>query len=427
MFSIYSEVMTVALDFTKLVPLVSQMGRSMAKHNLSLSQRVEIAVHHFDNLPSNRHILSRVKLARVNDAGYRGVAPISGESEPLNAIFACPSTPPQATIIATDGSQIYPDLHSAVFYYLINIGVFTYYHGGDHLPDQFTEPQLFYTYEDTHDRSGNLIKNAVVNAQRAVRELELLAENAAKYHTADYPVLAIYDGPLLFWLGQDVQDAERIEADYHRALHKLNNTHIEMQFQTGGSISLIGYTDRPSSRFFMAMLHLLTLEDEDVKRNMLEIMGDYEGLTDYWLFREILLPGERSALMIQQSPQNKSYKNEVGVEYEIAFFYVNVARHGFPVIARVELPMWVAQSAELVNTVHSLVVSQSEIMGSYPYALTRADELAVVRSAEKQTLEDLIRTELLKNQQPVEESSKLIGKHQTRSERRRFGDTHART
>ena len=399
----------MALDFTKLIPQVSTMGHSMANHNLSLTERVAIALDHFANLPSNREIQQRVKLARVNDAGYRGVAPISMEREEIGAVYPCPAPPPFATLIAADGSQIYPDQHSAAFYFLTNIGVFTYHHGEDRLPDQYSEPELFYTPEDTHDRAGNLVKNAVVNARRSVREMLTLAEKAHEYQHVSHPIITLYDGPLLFWLGQEVMDGEILEGDYHRALYTLHDAHINMHFQTGGSVSLVGYTDRPTSRFMMALLHLLSLEEEEVKRNMLEMMGDYEGLTDYWLFREVLAPGERSALMVQQSPQNKRYRNEVGEDYEIAFFYVNVARHNPAYIARIELPMWVAQSAPLVDVVHSLIVSQCEIMGSYPYALTRADELAVVRGAEKQALEDMIRTELLRNQQVFSESSKIVG------------------
>lgn len=412
----------VALDFTKVVPQVTQMGTAMANQNTSLSQRVDIALEQFENLPDNAMIVDRVKLARVRDAGYRGVAPIGATSEPINSIYPCPSVPKQATIIASDGSQIYPDQHSAAFYFLTNIGIFTYFHGENRLPQQFSEPHLYYGLEDTHDRSGNPIKNAVVNAHRTIREMELLAEHAWLQRSSSYPILALYDGPLLFWLGQDVLDADRLERDYNRALTQLFDTHTTLLNTHNQHASLVGYIDRPSSRFAIAMLHLLGLDEADVRRRSLESLGQYEGLTDIWLFREILGYGERSALMIQQSPQNKHNRNEVGEDYEIVFFYVNVAKHGVPYLARIEMPMWVAKSIEAVNFVHALIVSQCEIMGYYPYALTRADEIAVVRSSEKQALEDIIRTEMIRNEQPFEESSKLTGKHQTRSNRKQFGN-----
>ena len=70
----------MALDFTKVVTQVQHMGRTMARQNSSLSQRVEIARENFDNLPDNRTIMDRVKLARIKDAGYRGVTGRSGRA-----------------------------------------------------------------------------------------------------------------------------------------------------------------------------------------------------------------------------------------------------------------------------------------------------------------------------------------------------------
>jgi hypothetical protein len=368
--------------------------------------------------------MERVRLARLRDAGYRGVAPLEMNSEPLNTIVDCPTPPEFGTLVAVDGSQIYPDQHAAAFYFVTNIGVFTYFHGEDRLPLQFSEPKLFYTLEDTHDKAGNPIKNAVVNARRTVREMELLAHYIWEKRHEKAPLVGFYDGPLLFWLGKEVAEDSVLEQNYFRALTRLHDAHVSLSVNGGlGGVSLVGYVDRPTSRFVIAMLRLMELEDVEVRRRTLETMGQYEGLTDAWLFREILPAGARSALMVQQSPQNKFFRQEVGEKFEIAFFYVNVAHPDqLPYLARVELPMWVAQRPELVSAVHALVVSQCDITGNYPYALTRADELAVVRTAEKQALEDIIRTELLRHHQPFESSSKLIGKFQSRTERRSFGE-----
>ncbi|MCI0711006.1 MAG: DNA double-strand break repair nuclease NurA [Chloroflexi bacterium] len=414
----------MALDFTKVVTQVKHLGRTMARQNTTLGQRVDVAQEQFDKLPDNRTIMDRVKLARIKDAGYRGIAPLDGSREPINAVFSLPQIPERATVIAADGSQIYPDQHSAAFYFLINVGLFTYYHGVERLPDQFSDPQLFFRMEDTHDNIGNPIKNAVVNARRTVREMQSLAGVVWDHRPADHAVVAMYDGPLLFFLGKDVVDAGTLEREYDRSLIRIHDTHHTMEAEgTGGSTSLIGYVDRPTSRFLIAMMHLLELDERAVTRRALETMGQYEGLTDSWLFRKILAPAQRSALMIQQSPQNKRFRNEIGDNFEIAFFYLNVSKYADdPYIARIEMPMWVAHNPSLVDMVHGLVISQCNIIGNYPYALTRADELAVIRGAEKSALEDIIRTELLKNNQPFDESSKLVGKHQTRTDRRRFGD-----
>ncbi|HLY27431.1 MAG TPA: DNA double-strand break repair nuclease NurA, partial [Aggregatilineales bacterium] len=117
---------------------------------------------------------------------------------------------------------------------------------------------------------------------------------------------------------------------------------------------------------------------------------------------------------IQQSPQNKAYK-EQNPDQEIVFFYLNVAGpHQEPYLARVEVPMWVAKDKAYVDAVHALVYAQCQITDRYPYALTRADEVAVIPSHDKRTLDEMIAVELLRNRQPVEISQKLSMKDAAR-------------
>ena len=59
-------------------------------------------------------------------------------------------------------------------------------------------------------------------------------------------------------------------------------------------------------------------------------------------------------------------------------------------MARVDIPMWVARDKEALNQVHALLVDQCRIIGSYPYVITRADEIAVVGRADQEELENRI-------------------------------------
>ena len=89
-------------------------------------------------------------------------------------------------------------------------------------------------------------------------------------------------------------------------------------------------------------------------------------------------------------------------------------------LARVELPMWVASDPALVDTAHALVYDQCQLMWRYPYALTRADELAVVRNQERAQLNELIEIELRRHAQEVAHSEKLDSKV-VRHGRTRYG------
>jgi hypothetical protein len=411
----------VTLEFDKVMPQVERMGRALAARNVSLSQRADFGWQMFQRLDDLDAIHDRIQLARERDAGFRGAAPLG---EPVNRAYPLPPVPARATLLAADGSQVYPDTHAAALYYLINVGVFVYQHGIDDLPEQITVPELRYTDEYVRTRSGQVITNIAVNARRTVTELRLLAREAWDRRASEQPLLAIGDGPLLFWVGKDVPDGAQLQNDYIGAMVHLHDTHAAMQRDSGQTASLVGYVDRPSSAFLVSLVHLMSLSPDDVRAAALTTNGELEGLPDQLLMFKLLEPGERSALFVQQSPQNKRYHDK-GESYEIAFFYLNVSAGAPYHLARIEMPMWVAREPALVDQVHALLYDQCRVMWQYPYVLTRADELAVVRGHERSQLEEIIEIALLNNDQPVEHSEKLDSK-MSRHGRTRYGQKGSR-
>jgi len=219
-------------------------------------------------------------------------------------------------------------------------------------------------------------------------------------------------------MDKDVPDRQQLEAEYLGWLVNLHDLHANRSAH-GESASLLGYVDRPASAFLISLLHLMGLDEADVRAPALKSNGDLEGLTDQVLLFRLLKPGERSALLVQQSPRNKDYHDK-GERYEIACFYLNVSSGPPYHLARVELPMWVASDPALVDTAHALVYDQCQLMWRYPYALTRADELAVVRNQERAQLNELIEIELRRHAQEVAHSEKLDSKV-VRHGRTRYG------
>lgn len=382
------------------------MGAELATRSVTVAEQTEIAGEFLTQLTDLDAIWRQIYAARQADAGFRGAAPLD---EPIHAAFPLPAAPHRATILAADGSQIYPDPHGAALYWLVNVGVFTYFHGGDDLPTITTEPRLFFRDSEVHDQDGRPVTNAAINAERSVNEMQMLAREALRLRAYQKPMIALYDGSLLsLFMGSDVPNAARLEASYHEALDILANL----------GTAAVGYVDRPSSRFVVYTIYLMSLEPDEIRRNVLQTTGSLESVTDADIYKRILRSGERSALMIQQSPQNKHFVEEHGSEREIVFFYVNVAAaHQEPYLARVEVPMAVARDKAMVNTVHALLYAQCQITDRYPYVLTRADEIAVVKPHEKRALDEMIAIELLRNRQQVETSQKLSTKGMARSPR----------
>lgn len=393
----------MTLQFEKVEPQVQKMGVALADRSTSIAEQTRLASEWLMKLNDLQAIWRQIFIARANDAGFRGAGPMD---EPINAAIPLPEMPKQGTVFAADGSQIYPDPHGPAPYWLTNIGVFVYFHNSDMLPEIIVEPQLYFDEREVRDSDGRLIANAAINARRSVYEMQLLASVVTR--KADHvarPLLAIYDGPLLGMpMGKEVQNANMLEADYHEG----------MDFMLDAGAALCGYVDRPSSRFVVYTIYLMTLDEDDITRTELA-HATLEGLYDVDLYKTILGPGERSGLMIQQSPLNKDYKDKYGDHQEIVFFYLNTANQGQdPYLVRVEIPMWMARDKALVNAAHGLIYAQCQITDRYPYALTRADEIAVVHPSEKRALDEMIAIELLRNRQQVASSQKLNSKELAR-------------
>src|SRR5690606_3528090 len=127
------------------------------------------------------------------------------------------------------------------------------------------------------------------------------------------------------------------------------------------------------------------------------------GVTDAYLFRTLLAPGERSAVFAMQSQSAKRY---TGVR-ALHFFYLNVGRENHPWIARVEIPRWVAENDRMLDSLHAVLVRQCRILGArpYPYLLHRAHETAVVTLPEKEQVTQMIILELRRRGVEVGEES----------------------
>jgi len=394
----------LTLEFDKVADQVRKMGQFLAKRTLTQSDRLEIALERYLAATDLEAIQERIKLVRQsNISGYRGAAPFD---ESIPERFDSPPMPTEGTVIAADGSQIYPDHHAAALYYLTNIGIFVYYYGEDRLPEQITEPHLHYTDKFLLDDSDNLINNATVNARRSVGEMQALARMAWDLRGEARPLVTLYDGPLLkFFLGGEVVDSVRLMNDYRQALNGLHDV----------GATLVGYIDVPDSRFVIKLLHLMSLDADNLNEHTLGNDGDLQGLTDKQLFQLVLQPGQRSSVMIQNSPTNRDYQRNFGEDYGVAFFYINASQVNRPVIARIDLPFWVARHKPLVDSLQASVLAQCAIQAKYPYALTRADELAVISVGEKMELDEMIAIEMLQNQVEGEQSAKLDAKNFARA------------
>ena len=403
----------MTLEFQKLTGQIDRMGQYFAEQRDNDNSKIELALQILtahspaEYLP---YILQRVQDAIDKDAGYRGARPLD---EPIGDAYPPASLPRSATVIATDGSQRYPDRHGAVTYYLLNIGTIVVHHGSGQPPEVSSDPYLFFEEEYTRSQDGGAISAVTVNARRTVNEMAALAEYAWRHRGEARPLVALLDGPLLLPpMGMEIPDREQLRILYLSAMTRL------LEVKAG----LAGYIDKPDSSFVVRLLHLLDVPIEEVSRDNLAFSGRLEGLRDSRVFRRLLLPGERTAIFVQMSPQNKDFRRTGGPDHEIAFFYLNVATPSEPAyVVRVEIPMWVAKDRSLVAEMQALLYHQcQQLTVRYPYILTRADELACVKADESRQLEAMIRVALTRHGLSTLESEKQAGKNAARSAKVRF-------
>ncbi|MCB0034214.1 MAG: DNA double-strand break repair nuclease NurA, partial [Anaerolineales bacterium] len=284
--------------------------------------------------------------------------------------FDTAALPAIATIVSVDGSQIVPDRHNPFVYYLVNIGGIVYHHGDGRAPETFTEPTL--KFPEEHELEDSLFNDyASVTIKRDLGEIDMLAFQACESKQPDRPLLAVMDQRLLY-----VPTGE-IAPHFKDEVVREWQEHMQ-RIQACGSL-LAGYIDSPMKDSVVRMLRGIHPERKQDDPNDL---GDWTGLTDADVFSRLLAPGERSKIFMDVSFANKRFlKNN-----QVCFFYLNSGRFGNN-IARVDVPFWVARDATAVSQIHTLIYDQCQIMGNYPYVITRADEMAVVKRRDQEELE----------------------------------------
>jgi hypothetical protein len=194
--------------------------------------------------------------------------------------------------------------------------------------------------------------------------------------------------------GDTSQFAHQLE-EYLTALRRM---------YAAGAVSA-GYVDKPHANLVVRLLELMRVAEAELP----EIRRQFplRGATDLYLFRNILRPGERSAVFALQSFSSRQYREELALH----FFYLNVGRPGKPALARVEIPLWVAADPQKLNHLHALLVAQCRAMGTrpYPYLLHRAHETAVVSLDERDQVTQMIVHELRRRGVEVGEKSQKQG------------------
>jgi hypothetical protein len=380
------------LDYQQVRQQIIAMGQGAPERARTLQNLRAAARQAMDEHADQSEVLrDKVRAAQHFNPNLRCALP---GNEGLNHHVPLPPLPESITLIAADGSQINPDRHAFVDYCLVNVGAIQMKLGRSDSPTTSIRSQLL--YDDQMYTEAGRMTEPLVALRRDLHERKLLADLAQE---AAPPVLTLTDGPLELWVGQESsQNAVPYERTFKQYLEALEQLH------TCGAITA-GYIDRPRGDLLVRLLEIATLPLDQLEHAGQRTHRRFLGITDSDLFRDILEPGERSAIFGIQTRNTDKYAGYLALN----FFYLNVGtgrgEKAYPV--RVEIPAWVAEKPETLDPVQAVLVQQCRILGTrtYPYLLHRSHEIAVVTLDEKAQLERMIALELAKQGFPPGEIS----------------------
>ncbi len=395
----------MALELNKLTHAVDTLGENAARRLGDLAERLPAAVGVLDSIGLADEALLR-KVQAALRLRWAGAIPTG---EPVSAAFEAPAGLEPCTVIAADGSQIYPDRHGVALYYLINIGAIVFRCGAAQAPRTHSRPEVFYEDADLYDEDGGQRPKALIDAERDRRELAMLAELAAGA-APDGPTVALLDNGLLLYLSLQLDDRALLDEKINLYLDQLDALRA-----TGAAVA--GVVDRPRAASVVRLLHLSTLPAGEIRDEALRHLGPFQHLTDALLFAR-LAPGQRSALFVNASPANEMWYRQRG--HSIHFFYLNAGRPGKDALLRVEVPEWVARDPQRLSAVHATILEQSRVSDGFPYVLMRAHELAVVTQAERREVDQMITGALIRRGLRPGISQKAQGKAWTGAGRRGY-------
>jgi hypothetical protein len=359
------------LNYLDLEPQITQYAQSAVELSREIAGKLEIAIrliHRYGQQHAEMRELIHNYIEAQSDPPRCGLI----TDEPADQSYSCKmdhST--RYSLLASDGSQISPSGHDAVSIALVNASRIRFRPGSGSAPEVERFSRFLFDEEGRIDLGQT--SDDLVSLRRDMAEMEILAMYAVE---EGEEIIALGDGPLeLFHQPRQGENFEKYFNDYLSMLKA-----IQMK-----GMSLAGYTDRPRAALVTRMLEFpLT----DIKS------ADLSRLEDQAIFRQLLKPGERSAIFELRSTASPRYQDELA----LYFFYLNIGSEGKPWIARVEIPRWVAENKDKVGVIHQALLDQCGLMGThpYPYILHRAHEEAVVRYEEKEQLIERLAAELQK-------------------------------
>jgi hypothetical protein len=370
------------LDLTKLAKQMQGLSQHLSSEVAESNRRLELAKQHLTTAVNYQTELVQRQEKWHDRILFANATPV----EPLETRIEIPVPPKTHTVIATDGSQISPNHHEIAYCYLLNIGRVVLHYGQNRHPILDSLPEVFYRPEDLYmSRQWGIRTEEWMSFRRTASETTVLAELACSVK-GEIPSLAMVDGSLIYWF------LEQLPIDARD--HILPPILAAWQQMRDAQIPLIGYLSASRNIEGMNFLRLLACpypEPDCINHcpNQLEKIPCkiFENLRDTSLWGTQLTPGQRGPLWRSNARILDLYADQT-----IYFCYVHVGTE----IARIEVPIWVAEDTTLFNQALGLMLAQVQKGYGYPVAIAEAHNQAVVKGGDKARFFALLERQMIK-------------------------------
>lgn len=382
----------MSLDLAQVAEQIEGMAARLKAAEAEIDHKITFAV---ETLHKQEGQLDHLRQKIQSSKTTWLVAEIPDKLDIHEAPLPCPQ---DFNVLASDGSHIDVDRHRSAHCFLINIGTIRLRYGKNPDARLLSSPSLYFQDEDLVISSPGRndyepIEGALLGVKRSVEECHSLADVASRLEDS-LPTLALLDGSLILWTlaGQnnypEYVSQALINEGFLRYLEDMRKLSVAKQLAVAAYISFPRSTEVTNVLRLAVCPHDPADCDRYCQRKDAERQCDsVAGVLDRGIFNRLLSRGERSAIFGSRS---SIVEQRYGI-HRAYFFYLKIDDEE---IARVEIPLWVAQSRELSQLVHSLIWQQCRQGQGYPVALSEAHEKAVVTAVDREQFWQLLEREV---------------------------------
>jgi len=324
----------------------------------------------------------------------------------LDDVFEVKRLTENYSVLAVDGSQIYPDRHvSGAGCFLINTGGLFLEYGEMSKTTFFSEPSLMIPSEVVQGIGAVGFSRELVDLKREEYELTAAVEKSKKFLSENKSMDAcLIDGSIIFW---QLESKPQEIKDFF-----LNKYLTCLDYFYKKKIVIAGYISMSKSRELVNLIKLGLCRFAVADCIACHSLNDsfpckqVDNMVDTQVASFFLRKGEgkkfRTTVFYSGSKIVELYPEHL----RPAFVYCDVGSE----IVRLEFPAWIAQDKNMIDRLCSIAYDQSEKGRGYPVCLAEAHEQAVVKGADREFFYHLLCKIAIEGERRIRFSEKAIKK-----------------